>query len=108
MVGIAGKNVQTGVLPKIIGLDPANPLFNYREPATRIAVGDALSVETIHTNAGTLGFSAPLGDATFYPNGGRSQPGCGIDLVGTCVFCFKILRQFKTLAGWNLRTFESS
>lgn len=84
VVGIAGKHVQSGTLPKIIGLDPANPLFNYREPATRIAVGDALSVETIHTNAGTLGFSAPLGDATFYPNGGRSQPGCGLDLAGTC------------------------
>jgi len=84
VVGIAGKNVRTGVLPKIIGLDPANPLFNYRESHTRIAVGDALSVETIHTNAGTLGFSAPLGDATFYPNGGRSQPGCGLDLAGTC------------------------
>lgn len=84
VVGIAGKNVRTGRVPKIVGLDPANPLFNYREPATRIAVGDALTVETIHTNAGTLGFSAPLGDATFYPNGGRSQPGCGLDLAGTC------------------------
>ncbi|XP_037028793.1 pancreatic lipase-related protein 2-like [Bradysia coprophila] len=84
VVGIAGKNVRSGLLPKIIGLDPANPLFNYRNPATRIAVGDAIAVETIHTNAGTLGFSAPLGDATFYPNGGRSQPGCGIDLAGSC------------------------
>lgn len=52
VVGIAGKNVRTGRVPKIIGLDPANPLFSYNNPATRIAVGDALSVETIHTNAG--------------------------------------------------------
>lgn len=84
MVGIAGKNVRSGRVPKIIGLDPANPLFNYRDPATRIAVGDALSVETIHTNAGTLGFSAPLGNGAFYPNGGRSQPGCGLDMAGSC------------------------
>jgi len=84
VAGIAGKNVRTGTLPKIIGLDPANPLFSYGTPSTRIAVGDARVVETIHTNAGTLGFSAPLGDATFYPNGGSSQPGCGLDLAGTC------------------------
>lgn len=84
IVGIAGKSMRSGQLPKIISLDPANPLFSYRNAAERIAVGDARSVEVIHTNAGTLGFSAPLGDASFYPNGGRSQPGCGWDLTGGC------------------------
>lgn len=38
----------------------------------------------MHTNAGMLGFGDPLAQATFYPNFGRSQPGCGIDLVGNC------------------------
>lgn len=84
IVGIAGKHVRTGLLPKIIALDPANPLFTYNNVARRVAVGDARSVEVIHTAAGSLGFSAPLGDASFYPNGGRSQPGCGLDMAGAC------------------------
>lgn len=54
VVGIAGKHVQSGKVPKIIGLDPANPLFSYGTPATRIAVGDGEAVETIHTNAGIV------------------------------------------------------
>lgn len=41
-------------------------------------------VEIIHTNGGTLGMREALGHADFYPNFGRSQPGCGIDLVGSC------------------------
>jgi pancreatic triacylglycerol lipase len=31
-----------------------------------------------------LGFGEPLGQADFYPNYGRSQPGCGVDLAGSC------------------------
>lgn len=84
IAGLSGKHLGTGQLPKIIGLDPANPLFSMGSPNERIAVGDARSVETIVTNGGGLGFSAPLGDGNFYPNGGRSQPGCGWDLAGTC------------------------
>lgn len=80
----AGKNVQNGKIRKIVALDPAAPLFNYNNPDERVAVGDAEIVESIHTNAGTLGFSHPIGDASFYPNGGRSQPGCGWDLTGAC------------------------
>uniref|UniRef100_A0A182MDA1 Lipase domain-containing protein n=1 Tax=Anopheles culicifacies TaxID=139723 RepID=A0A182MDA1_9DIPT len=52
--------------------------------ANRVASGDANYVEVIHTNGGLLGFDLPLGQADFYPNGGRSQPGCGVDLAGTC------------------------
>lgn len=84
VVGVAGKHVTCGLLPTIIGLDPANPLFAMNKPKERIAIGDARSVEIIHTAAGTLGFSAPLGDASFYPNGGRSQPGCGLDMTNAC------------------------
>lgn len=84
IAGLAGKHLTTGQLPKIFGLDPANPLFSMGSAHERIAVGDARSVETIVTDGGGLGFSAPLGDGNFYPNGGRSQPGCGWDLAGTC------------------------
>lgn len=59
-----------------------------------MAVGDAEIVESIHTNAGLLGFTHPVGDASFYPNGGRSQPGCGWDLTGLCAHA----RSYKFLA----------
>lgn len=38
----------------------------------------------MHTNGGTLGFGKPLGQVDIFPNFGRSQPGCGLDLFGTC------------------------
>jgi pancreatic triacylglycerol lipase len=41
-------------------------------------------VEIMHTAGGSLGFGLPLGQADFYPNFGRSQPGCGLDLTGSC------------------------
>lgn len=84
VAGICGKSISSGKLPKIIGLDAASPLFSMNQPNERLAVGDAIFVETIHTAAGSLGLTAPLGDASFYPNGGRSQPGCGWDLSGAC------------------------
>lgn len=41
-------------------------------------------VEVMHTNGWLLGFGETLGQADFFPNYGRSQPGCGIDLTGSC------------------------
>lgn len=57
----------------IIFLDSIQKLISFRN-----------YVEIIHTNGWTLGFGEPLGQADFFPNYGRSQPGCGVDLVGTC------------------------
>lgn len=74
----------SGKIGKIVGLDPALPLFRYSLADARLADTDAEYVETIHTNAGTLGFVQPLGQASFYPNGGSKQPGCGWDMVGNC------------------------
>lgn len=84
VAGFAGKRVTRGRLASIIGLDAALPLFTINNPATRLAATDAIYVETIHTNAGLLGFDSPLGQTAFYPNFGRNQPGCGIDLAGSC------------------------
>lgn len=67
-----------------MGLDPASPMFNYNDVDGRLAETDASYVEVIHTCAGTLGFSQPIGMASFYPNGGSSQPGCKLDVVGAC------------------------
>ncbi|XP_040168740.1 pancreatic lipase-related protein 2-like [Anopheles arabiensis] len=82
--GIVGKRVTRGRLNTVVALDPALPLFSINDPANRVAPGDANYVEVIHTNGGLLGFDLPIGLADFYPNGGRSQPGCGVDLAGTC------------------------
>ncbi|XP_031622980.1 uncharacterized protein LOC116340565 [Contarinia nasturtii] len=80
--GIAGKNVQLGKIPKIVGLDPAFPLFSLDKPDDRLDSEDALYVETIHTSK--LGFFDQLGKVSFYCNGGRSQPGCTWDVTGKC------------------------
>ncbi|CRK98905.1 CLUMA_CG011978, isoform A [Clunio marinus] len=82
--GLTGKRVTRGRLPYIMGLDPAGPLFSTGNVNERIDAGDANQVEIMHTNGWTLGFGEPLGRADFFPNGGRSQPGCGIDLTGSC------------------------
>lgn len=65
----------TGRLSKIVALDPALPLFGRSQSHERLDVSDAEYVEIVHTNAGYLGFTRPLGHASFYPNGGTSQPG---------------------------------
>lgn len=54
-------------------MDPAAPLFKYEEVENRLADTDALYVEVIYTSK--LGHVEPLGQANFYPNGGRFQPG---------------------------------
>ncbi|XP_020717837.1 phospholipase A1-like [Ceratitis capitata] len=82
--GFAGKDVTSGRIQKITGLDPALPLFHYDKPATRLNEDDAVYVESIQTCGGRLGFLKPIGKSAFYPNGGKTQPGCGIDLTGSC------------------------
>lgn len=82
--GLSARYVTKGRIPVVWGLDPAGPLFSVKDPSWRISNIDALYVECIHTNAGTLGFTEPLGISDFYVNGGKSQPGCGLDLSGSC------------------------
>lgn len=79
-----GKKITKGKVDRIVGLDPALPFFKYKDVRNRLAETDASYVEVIHTSAGRLGFIQPLGTASFYPNGGRSQPGCGLDIIGSC------------------------
>ncbi|XP_062715391.1 pancreatic triacylglycerol lipase [Aedes albopictus] len=80
--GNAGK-FQQGRINTIIGMDPAGPLFSLGQPDI-MDRSDGHYVEAIYTNSGLLGFDLPLGHVNFYPNGGRSQPGCGIDITGNC------------------------
>ncbi|CAD7079345.1 unnamed protein product [Hermetia illucens] len=81
--GLAGKYAKARP-NTIFGLDAALPLFSASDASTRLAVGDATYVESIHTDGGRLGFDSPIGTSSFYPAWGGVQPGCGIDVVGSC------------------------
>lgn len=72
IAGSAGIHFQhlTGkMIPRITGLDPANPCFNEGEQLSGLSRGDATFVDIIHTNSRVLGKRAPIGDVDFYPNG---------------------------------------
>ncbi|BFF92645.1 phospholipase A1-like [Drosophila madeirensis] len=84
VAGYAGKKVGKGRIHSIVGLDPALPLFSYDKPDKRLSSDDAHYVESIQTNGGKLGFLKPIGKGAFYPNGGKKQPGCGVDVTGSC------------------------
>ncbi|XP_070537616.1 pancreatic triacylglycerol lipase-like [Ptychodera flava] len=80
VAGYAGE--RTPGLGRITGLDPADPYFEYEDPRVRLDPDDAEFVDVIHSDGNsfiTLGFGLfqPIGDADFYPNGGKQQPGCG-------------------------------
>ncbi|XP_058467034.1 pancreatic triacylglycerol lipase-like [Malaya genurostris] len=82
VAGNAGKG-QQGKINTVIALDPAGPLFSAGQDSA-VSPTDGQYVETIMTNAGVNGINTALGQANFYPNWGRSQPGCGTDIGGSC------------------------
>ncbi|CAL7952504.1 unnamed protein product [Xylocopa violacea] len=66
---------------RITGLDPAQPCFKNADFTVKLHKSDAPFVDIIHTNGRLLseiglGLPEPIGHVDFYPNGGRSQPGC--------------------------------
>ncbi|XP_076379637.1 lipase member H-A-like [Megalopta genalis] len=69
------------VLPKIIGAEPAGPLFNITSPS--LTASDAACVICIHTDMGFYGTTQPCNHIDFYPNGGKEQqPGCSLITFG--------------------------
>ncbi|XP_013170032.1 PREDICTED: pancreatic lipase-related protein 2-like [Papilio xuthus] len=80
LVGNAGREIG-GRAARVTGLDPAGPLWSNN--SNRLRASDGVYVEGIHTDGGTagLGIGAACGNADFFPNGGKSQPGCG---TGIC------------------------
>jgi len=100
VAGQTGKQVTTGKVGKVVGLDPASPFISYSNTEKRLHSDDAVYVESIQTNGALLGFSEPIGKAAFYMNGGRIQPGCGIDLTGSCSHTKAVLYYVEALL-WN-------
>uniref|UniRef100_A0A1I8Q0V7 Lipase domain-containing protein n=1 Tax=Stomoxys calcitrans TaxID=35570 RepID=A0A1I8Q0V7_STOCA len=82
IVGSAGRYFYefTGKrLPRITGLDPANPCFNEGEYLSGLQRGDADFIDVIHTNPGGLGKRGHLGDVDFYAGGySNVKPGCSL------------------------------
>lgn len=93
VAGCAGARV-TGTVDFIIGLDPASPFYSLDNIHDRLDDTDAAFVKVIHTNGALLGFFSALGHSDYYPNGGRWQPGCGLDATGSCAHS----RAYKYLA----------
>ncbi|XP_026466677.1 pancreatic lipase-related protein 2-like [Ctenocephalides felis] len=107
VVGVAGRNVKSGKIHTVVGLDPALPLFSISNPEKRIDTNSAEYVEIIHTNGGTLGFLEPLGHADFYPNGGKKQVGCENDFAA--VRSNTLLKSLSSKAAfwsWNCLSYD--
>lgn len=104
--GYTGKLVKRGKIHSIHGLDPAFPLFSYSNCNTRLCSTDADYVESIQTNGGKLGFLNPIGKSSFYPNGGKLQPGCGIDITGSCSHSRAYIYYAEALRKNNFPTME--
>nr|XP_034833550.1 LOW QUALITY PROTEIN: pancreatic lipase-related protein 2-like [Maniola hyperantus] len=80
IMGTAGR-VLGGRPIRVTGLDPAGPFWSGHSHGLKTAAGQY--VEVIHTNIMVRGITEPIGHTDFYPNGGRSQPGCA-PTVPTC------------------------
>lgn len=78
IAGVSGYALN-GSLSQIYGLDPAGPEFTKTEiidEPNRLDPTDALHVQCLHTNMGSLGTSYPCGHSDYYANDGGRQPGC--------------------------------
>lgn len=82
VAGFVGKDLKrysNQQLGRIIGLDPAGPLFTFpmlAPPENILTANDAAFVQVLHTSAFTFGAYNRLGNADFYANNAILQPGC--------------------------------
>ncbi|KAL0117658.1 hypothetical protein PUN28_008810 [Cardiocondyla obscurior] len=76
IAGIVGK-CNSFKIPRITGLDPANPFFY--PSGCYLRSNDAAWVDVIHTDMGGYGTLFSTGTADYYVNGGyRPQPNCSL------------------------------
>lgn len=75
-VGKSVYNKTGSKIGRITATDPAGPGFEQLVPELRLNPNDAEFLDVIHTDVGHYGFGGPIGHVDYYPNGGRSQPGC--------------------------------
>ncbi|XP_053306313.1 pancreatic triacylglycerol lipase-like [Spea bombifrons] len=78
-------------IPRITGLDPAEPYFQGTPAEVRLDPSDAAFVDVIHTDAAPmipnlgLGMSQAVGHLDFFPNGGEEMPGCAKNALSQIV-----------------------
>lgn len=77
MAGNTASNIKTGRIKRLTALDPAGPLYSIVGKGEKLDISDADFILVIHTNMDGFG-GRQLGHVNFYPNGGRSQPGCSV------------------------------
>ncbi|KAG5874439.1 hypothetical protein JTB14_021796 [Gonioctena quinquepunctata] len=113
IMGVVGKDLD-GLCGQVIGLDPAGPGFYLIEAADRLSTSCGHFVQVIHTNGDQFAYNEPLGHADYYPNGGKKQHGCELDVLGVCnhlrsteLFAESILTgNFRALKCDNYTQFE--
>ncbi|XP_072381633.1 pancreatic lipase-related protein 2-like [Diabrotica undecimpunctata] len=103
VAGVAGR-ILSGKLDHIVGLDPAGPLFTKENTKNRLTPESAQFVHVIHTCGGLLGYFDRIGDADYYPNGGKSQPGCILDVVGRCSHLLSIQYYLESVLTGNFKS----
>lgn len=79
--GAIGRNVikmSNGVfiIPRITGLDPGQIPTFFHLSISNLNAGDAIFVDTIHCESKYFGSANSLGNASFWVNGGYTQPTC--------------------------------
>lgn len=105
VAGFAGKFLN-GTLGHITGLDPAGPNFEGIRKEGRLWHTDAQFVEAIHTDAVPLltklgfGMYETCAHLDFYPNGGKTQPGCNQERF-TSIFVHGISEEVRRLVACN-------
>jgi hypothetical protein len=83
LCGFFGKRIKKDLekehhLKKIVGMDPAGPIFQHNNENMRLNKYDATMVEIIHTNTNLFGHKSNIGHLDFYINGGKKQWWCGL------------------------------
>ena len=71
------------MLGKIVGIDPAGPLFDTDDPKGRLTSSSAKYTECIHSGY-PYGILQPICQADFYVNRGSNQPNCDTIFENLC------------------------
>jgi pimeloyl-ACP methyl ester carboxylesterase len=105
IAGLAGAKVLNGKLGKVVGLDPAGPLFDVNESNNRLSIDSAQYTECLHTGY-HLGIKEPICQVDVYFNSGAKQPGCYTSFGLSSTLCSHIKAiDFYTEATSNPKAF---
>lgn len=76
------------LLPRVTGVDPANPCFYEGKSIPGLKAGDAQYVDIIHSNPTELGTAGQTGDADFFVEGLKpNKKGCTDRFLGSPTPC---------------------